>query len=100
MTVPGIGRGLATRIREQLRIETLEDLENAAHDGRLAKVPGMAQKRLRAVRESLAARFGRSAPLQQSARAQQPAADAPLADLLDVDIEYRQRAKARQLPLI
>jgi DNA polymerase (family X) len=100
MTVPGIGPGLATRIREQLHIETLEDLENAAYDGRLAKIPGMAEKRLRAVRESLAAHFGRSAPLEQTAISQQPAVDAPLADLLDIDIEYRQRAKARQLPLI
>jgi putative hydrolase len=101
MSVPGIGPGLAARIHKQLGIESLEDLENAAYDGRLAQVPGMAQKRLRAVRESLAARFGRAAPLHQDEPSRkQDDENAPLADLLDVDQEYRQRVKAKQLPLI
>src|SRR5207237_2187889 len=99
-SVPGIGPGLAARIHEQLGIESLEDLENAAYDGRLAQVPGMAQKRLRAVRESLAARFGRAAPLAQDEPSRKHDENAPLADLLDVDQEYRQRVKAKQLPLI
>jgi DNA polymerase (family 10) len=100
MSVPGIGPELAARIREQLGIESLEDLEDAAHDGRLAQVPGMAQKRLRAVRETLAARFGRAAPLRQDPPSQHADRDTPLAHLLDVDLEYRQRLKAKQLPLI
>ena len=61
-TVPDIGPGLASRIHQHLGIETLAELQAAANDGRLAKVPGMGQKRVRAVRESLAGRFARQKP--------------------------------------
>ena len=57
-TVPGIGSKTAALIRQQLGISTLADLEIAAHDGRLAKVPGLGSKRLRAVQDSLAGRLG------------------------------------------
>lgn len=60
-TVADIGPKLATRIHEQLGIRTLTQLEAASWDGRLARVPGMGEKRIRAVRESLAGRFRRSA---------------------------------------
>jgi DNA polymerase/3'-5' exonuclease PolX len=60
-TVADIGPKLATRIYEQLGIRTLTQLEAAAWDGRLARVPGMGEKRIRAVRESIAGRFRRSA---------------------------------------
>ena len=60
-TVADIGPKLATRIHEQLGIRTLTQLEAAAWDGRLARVPGMGEKRIRAVRESIAGRFRRSA---------------------------------------
>src|SRR4051812_13050866 len=59
-TVPGIGPGLARRIHAALKAETLEDLERAAHDGRLATVPGVGAKRLRGIREALAGRFRRA----------------------------------------
>lgn len=61
-TVADIGPKLATRIHEQLGIRTLTQLEAAAWDGRLARVPGMGEKRVRAVRESLAGRFRRETP--------------------------------------
>lgn len=60
-TVADIGPKLATRIHEQLGIRTLTQLEAASWDGRLARVPGMGEKRIRAVRESLAGRFRRRA---------------------------------------
>jgi DNA polymerase/3'-5' exonuclease PolX len=44
-TVPGIGPGLAQRIGDQLDIDTLEELEAAAHDGRLQKLPGIGHRR-------------------------------------------------------
>lgn len=70
-TVADIGPKLATRIHEQLGIRTLTQLEAASWDGRLARVPGMGEKRIRAVRESLAGRFRRSgnpvAPTSQQA---------------------------------
>jgi hypothetical protein len=60
-TVPGIGEDLASRIHTELGVETLEDLELAAHDGRLERVSGFGARRVRAVRDALAATLGRSA---------------------------------------
>ena len=55
-SVPNIGPVFAKRIHDQLHIETLAELQAAAWDGRLEKLPGMGEKRLQAVRESLAGR--------------------------------------------
>ena len=52
-TVAGIGPGLAACIHQELGIETLEDLEVAAHDGRLARVDGFGPKRVQSVIDSL-----------------------------------------------
>jgi hypothetical protein len=100
-TVPGLGRVLAARIHDQLGLETLADLEAAAWDGRLRRVTGMGGKRIRAIRESLAGRFAgarRSAPLT----ATHAAAEAlpSVAELLDVDAEYRRKAARGRLPVI
>jgi hypothetical protein len=97
ITVPNIGRELARRIHDELHIETLAELEAAAQDGRLARVPGMGSKRLRAVRESLAGRFHRH---PSRARADQPDSDVPVSELLDIDAQYRRLVQAGQLPLI
>jgi Holliday junction resolvasome RuvABC DNA-binding subunit len=95
-TVPGIGPGLAAEIHERLGIETLEELEMAAHDSRLSTVPGFGARRIRAVEESLKARLGkRSARNRRS-----PDARPPVAELLDVDEEYRRKTSAGSLPLI
>jgi hypothetical protein len=59
-TVPGIGPKLATRIHDELAVDTLEELEVAAHDGRLEALAGFGPRRARAVRESLASILGRS----------------------------------------
>jgi len=99
-TVPDIGPGLARRIHEQLGIETLAELQAAASDGRLADVPGMGAKRIRAVRESLAGRFPRRAPPGPPAPTAQASAQVPVAELLDVDAEYRRRSAENRLPRI
>ncbi|MDB5306837.1 MAG: polymerase protein [Gemmataceae bacterium] len=84
-TVPGLGPELARRIHEALHVETLEDLERAANDGRLAGVPGMGAKRLRGIREALAGRFRRAVG--------GPAAEPPpVEDVLAVDRTYREQA--------
>jgi hypothetical protein len=98
-TVPDIGPGLARQIHEQLGIETLAELEAAAHDGRLAEVPGMGAKRVRAVRESLAGRFRRGAGAEPSAR-RDPSSEPPVAELLDIDRRYRLLAELGRLPRI
>ena len=92
-TVPGIGRTLADRLHHGLGISTLEDLEAAAADGRLANVAGMGRKRLTGIRDSLSSRLGRTRR-SPSGRRDEP----PVAELLDVDQEYR--ARAGQLPRI
>jgi putative hydrolase len=101
-TVADIGPKLAQRIHEQLGIETLSELLAAAHDGRLARVRGMGDKRVRAVREALAGRFRQdssatSLPARRGSDASEPP---PLEELLDVDREYRQLAKQGKLPRV
>lgn len=93
--VPQVGERLAARIHETLHIESLEDLEAAAHDGRLATVPGVGEGRARAVREYLdlflATPHPRSAP---------DAARPPVSVLLEVDADYRRLAADGHLPRV
>jgi len=94
-SVPGVGATLAERVHHRLGIGTLEELEAAAHDGRLRRLAGIGEKRLVGIREALAARLGRvrgSAPADEFTP--------PVAELLAVDREYRARAEAGELPLI
>jgi hypothetical protein len=88
-SVPGVGPGLARRIHDRLGVRTLEDLERAAHDGRLAEVPGLGPKRIQGIRETLAGRFNRRR-LPPSPLSPTP----PVEELLEVDQTYRERAAA------
>jgi putative hydrolase len=91
-SVPGIGRELADRLYHDLGIETLEDLEAAAHDGRLQQVLGFGPKRLAGIRDSLAHRLQRVKPPPLASHR------APsVSELLDVDREYREKAGAGEL---
>ena len=93
-TVPVIGPRLARAIHDTLQIDTLEALEIAAHDGRLETVSGIGPRRADAIRSALSERLGRRL---RSARS----VDGPsIADVLDVDAEYRRKAAAGSLPLI
>ena len=98
-TVPDIGPHLARQIRQRLGIQTLAELEAAANDGSLAKVPGMGTKRVRAVRESLAGRF-RGRPAARLPRRSGSFQGPPVAELLDVDQQYRLLAELDRLPRI
>jgi Holliday junction resolvasome RuvABC DNA-binding subunit len=99
-TVPGIGRRLAGRIHDELAIESLAELETAAHDGRLARVEGLGRRRIQMIRESLAGRFRRRPQVREPARRQDPAVQPPVSELLDVDREYRRKAEAGGLARI
>jgi len=103
-TVPGIGEELARRVHAELQIETLEQLELAAHDGRLARVPGFGARRVRAVREALAGMLGRStrrrARLLGAHATPAPPERPSIETLLAVDAEYRRRAQAGELRTI
>ncbi|MDP2618556.1 MAG: helix-hairpin-helix domain-containing protein [Hyphomicrobiales bacterium] len=95
-TVPGIGPELARRIHDHLHIDTLEALELAAHDGSLERVPGLGPRRAAIVRHALAAMLARRRPQLSGALPARP--DVGL--ILDVDAEYRRKAKADTLPKI
>jgi hypothetical protein len=92
-SVPGIGRVIAERLHHELGIDTLEELEAAAHDGRLQRIAGFGEKRLAGIRDSLAQRLARVRPGAPGAGADRPG----VAELLDVDAEYRSKAAAGQL---
>jgi len=114
-TVPGIGPTFAERVHHELGVDSLEDLEQAAWDGRLGAVPGFGPRRVRAVRESLESILGRSvrrrarrrrwletrAEGHDDAGAGRGAPSAPprpdVATLLAVDAEYRARAGRGEL---
>jgi putative hydrolase len=92
MSVPGIGRKLADRLHDELGIDSLEELETAAYDGRLRTIAGVGEKTLAGIRDVLATRL---------ARAREPGAPAGAApsvgELLDVDREYRRKAQTGEL---
>jgi putative hydrolase len=91
-SIPGIGPALARTIHESLDIETLADLELAAHDGRLERAPGVGPRRARMVAAALAQMLQRrSAPAAE--RSLEPGVDL----ILDVDREYRDKAAAGKL---
>jgi DNA polymerase (family 10) len=91
-TVPGIGRKLSDRLYHDLGIETLEELEAAAHDGRLERMSGLGAKRLAGIRDSLAHRLGRVRPPVVAANGVPS-----ISEILDVDAEYRHKAAAGEL---
>lgn len=91
-TVPGIGPRLAARIHDELHTDTLEQLEQAAHDGRLEKVPGVGARRAMAIKGALAERLGHR-HYRRPPRSSGP----PVAILLDVDREYRMKVSQDKL---
>jgi putative hydrolase len=96
-SVPGIGKNTAWKLHEELGIETLQELEAAAHDGRLQKLAGIGTKRLAGIRDTLAQRLGRlPKPRSSSPLSHEPS----LTEVLDVDRQYRTDANAGKIKLI
>lgn len=93
-SVPGIGRALARRLHDELGVDTLEELEMAAHAGRLADIGGIGRKKLAGIIDSLAGRLGRVRGKGGSGEA---AGEPPVGELLDVEAEYREKAAAGAL---
>lgn len=91
-TIPGVGPKLALRLHDELDAETLEQLELAAHDGRLEQIPGVGPRRAAAIRVALNDRLGR-----RRVRASTPIAAPPVDELLTVDAAYRRKAAAGEL---
>jgi putative hydrolase len=95
-TVPGIGPDLAQRIHDQLHIDTLEALENAAFDGSLVEIKGIGNRRLEALRASLATMLGPTRSRRRTAGHASPSLDL----VLKIDRIYQDMAKAGELPRI
>jgi Holliday junction resolvasome RuvABC DNA-binding subunit len=94
-SVPGIGKVLAARLHHELGIDTLEDLEAAAHDGRLNQIGGLGAKKVAGIVDSLSSRLGR-VPRARKGKSGEP----PLEEIFDVDNEYRAKVNSGALPLI
>ena len=97
--LPGIGETLARRAHEELGIDSLPDLERAAHDGSLADVDGFGEQRIEALKDILDTRLrrrGRSGPPEREGDGGEPSTE----ELLDVDAEYRRKAEANELRTI
>jgi putative hydrolase len=92
-SVPGIGPRLAGRLHDEMGLDTLPQLEAAAYDGRLEQIAGVGPKRLTGIRDTLARRLGSTSAGGGSAGD----IDIPVGELLDVDREYRDRARAGEL---
>lgn len=95
-TVPGIGPALAERIHDELHVDTLEELEAAAYDGRLDGLPGIGPRKLQALRATLATMLGRARRTAERASIDGPG----VATLLNIDADYRRLAAAGELPKI
>jgi len=94
-TVPGIGPSLAHVIHDSLQVDTLEALEVAAHDGRLASLKGIGPRRTEAIRAGLTSLLGQ-ASVRRRARDRAPSVET----LLAIDKAYREAAAADSLPKI
>jgi putative hydrolase len=96
-TLPQVGKRLAGRIYRSLGTDSLEELQRAAHDGRLRRIAGLGRKRVQAIRESLESRLGHTAAAPAEPRAN---AQASVSVLLDVDQQYRRQAQRGTLPTV
>lgn len=98
--IPTIGQEMAERIHETLHINTLASLEHSLHTGELANVKGLGKKRHQAIEDWLARNFTeRYKKLRaDKSRDTNPAPSIEL--LLNLDTEYRDKAKIGKLPLI
>lgn len=94
-TVPGIGPELARRIHDELHVDTLEQLLQAADQGRLDRLKGLGPRRAAGIRGALHAML-----TQPRRAAPEPAAGPGVDVLLDVDRQYREAAIAGALPMI
>jgi len=91
--IPGIGPRLAAVIHDTLHVDTLEELEIAAHDGRLETVPGIGAGRAETVRAVLAEKL-------KHPGAQRRLHTPGVTTILKADAEYRRKASGGELQTI
>ena len=94
--LPGVGPRLAERIHDTLGVDTLEELELAAHDGRLEAVPGISQGRAQIIRAALRTLLTTPRPAFHRDGSNGP----DIGLLLEIDRDYREKAEKGELPTI
>jgi putative hydrolase len=94
-SVPGIGPRLAERIHHELHINTLETLEQAVHNGKLAALPGIGPRKIAAIEASLEKILGKP-NIRALSHGKMPGIET----LLKIDNEYRHAVAANLLPKI
>lgn len=101
--IPGIGPALTDRIIHQLNIDTLEELELAVYDGRLASVPGFGKARMHLIKMALEGFLNK----RKAGKAWQTNFEFPLKVeapainlLLEIDNQYRKLAAENKLKKI
>ena len=106
-TIPGVGDDLARRIHRDLHIDTLEELEVAAHNGRLQSLPGIGRRRAQSIRDSVTMLLNRSSRRRarqrrslRHARHDSIPEHPPVDTVLGIDREYRQRARSGHLKTV
>jgi predicted flap endonuclease-1-like 5' DNA nuclease len=94
--LPGVGPKLAHRLHDELGALTLEEIEQAALDGRLQQVEGVGEKKAQTIRAAIAGMLGARRFRGPRAMGDRPSVE----DLLSVDAEYREGAARGELPTI
>ena len=95
--IPGVGPELAKLIHDELDIDTLEALEQSAHDGSLEKLKGIGPRRVASICASLDSVLKR---VRNRPKTSIRLKDPDISLLLDVDREYRKNAAENKLPVI
>jgi hypothetical protein len=86
-SVSGVGPKLAERIHDELHVDTLGELQLAAIDGSLQDVEGIGPRRAQAIE----ARSRKLSALQRAPRDEDHHDEPPVAELLSIDAEYREK---------
>jgi DNA polymerase (family X) len=93
--IPGIGPKLARRLHDELKVETLEQLEAALHGPEASRIQKIGPRRLELLRAGLASHLARVRPARTAAT-EEPSAEI----LLEVDRAYAEAVAAGRLPMI
>jgi hypothetical protein len=97
--VPGIGEKLAERIYSKLDVETLPELEMAAHNGRLYEIERLGHLKIEGIKNALAGMLGRKGKSSYKKYLKNESAqEEPTVDLiLEVDRIYLEKAHKGKL---
>ncbi len=96
-SIPTVGQALAQRMYDTLHVDSLESLQKATRSGQLDQVEGLGVKRQEAIQAWLLKHFSEQ---QRHLQQAQQAKLLPVSLLLQVDDEYRSKAKAGKLPYL